>query len=239
LRGPALPCCGSLSATPQYLFALLAALGLQSIDTLIKRASIAAPLSATEPCTDVDCPSEPSLTAPGTKHTHDRSALVSLISAEFGFTSHSVFVGLAVGIVSDDDLKALLVALCFHQFFEGVSLGARLIDAPTVTTAQALLYAFIFAISAPIGIGTGVGIMSAEESLNVNGETFLIVQGVFDAICAGLLLQIGFSMLINDFPTDLAKVAPKDDKYATAKVAALFVTLWGGAGAMSFLGKYL
>jgi zinc transporter 1/2/3 len=231
-----------------YLFALLTALLLQSIDTLIMRLpNSAKPISSDVPCTEVDCPSERlseavSVAPPGSAHAHAHEvSLLATMSAEFGFTIHSLFVGLAVGIVSDDELKALLVALCFHQFFEGVALGARLIDkASNLTTPAIILLTAIFAISAPIGIGTGVGVMSAE-GLNVNGVAFLLTAGTFDAICAGLLLQIGFSMLINDFPADLASVAPPKggDKYTTAKVTAMFVALWAGAGVMAFIGKYL
>ena len=48
--------------------------------------------------------------------------LASVYMIEFGITVHSVFIGLAAGVVGTDDLKALLVALSFHQFFEGVAL---------------------------------------------------------------------------------------------------------------------
>ena len=237
-----------------YLFALLTALLLQSIDTLIARLpSSKKPISSTAPCTEVDCPSEPSLKAvdcpsepslapPGSAHVHAHEvSLLATMSAEFSFTVHSLFIGLAVGIVGDEELKVLLVALCFHQFFEGVALGARLIDkASNLTTPAILVLTALFAIAAPIGIGIGTGVMSAE-GLNTNGVAFLLTTGTFDAICAGLLLQIGFSMLINDFPADLASVAPPkgDDKYTTAKVAAMFAALWFGAGAMAYVGKYV
>ena len=41
--------------------------------------------------------------------------VVAAILLEFGVGVHSVFIGLAVGVLSDSNLSALLVALCFHQ----------------------------------------------------------------------------------------------------------------------------
>jgi zinc transporter 1/2/3 len=175
-------------------------------------------------------------------HTHAHlskaSSLMSAFMAEFGFTVHSIFIGLAVGVVGDEDLKALLVALCFHQFFEGVSLGARLSDA-SLNLAWDAAFALLFAVSAPVGIGAGVGAV-ASGGLNANGETFLLVQGIFDGITAGILLHIGFCMLSVDLPRDLALYcdAPKVSN-AALKRAALFGVMWGGAGFMALIGKYL
>lgn len=41
--------------------------------------------------------------------------VVAAILLEFGVGVHSIFIGLAVGVLSDGNLSALLVALCFHQ----------------------------------------------------------------------------------------------------------------------------
>ncbi|KAM9971288.1 hypothetical protein ACTFIW_011265 [Dictyostelium discoideum] len=154
---------------------------------------------------------------------------------EFGITVHSVFIGLAVGVVDDSTLKALLVALAFHQFFEGVALGSRIADAKLTSHWHEALLTSIFAVSAPIGIAIGVGVAS---SLNVNGPTYLIVQGVFDSVCAGILLYIGFSLMIKDFPEDMEELC-RGKKYEYFLRAGLFIGLWVGAAMMAFIGKYL
>ena len=141
-----------------------------------------------------------------------------------------------VGVAADSELRALLVALVFHQFFEGISLGARLSES-NLSGVGKLALAALFAVAAPVGIGAGLGIMSAG-SVNTNGESFLLAQGVLDAVSAGFLLHIGFCMLLKDFPADLARIT-KDDKNPGAKRAGLFLALWTGAGLMAFLGKYL
>jgi len=53
---------------------------------------------------------------------------VSAFILEFGLTTHSVIIGITVGVASNDELPSLIAALTFHQFFEGVALGARLAE---------------------------------------------------------------------------------------------------------------
>jgi zinc transporter 1/2/3 len=79
---------------------------------------------------------------------------------EFGITIHSIFIGVRNGVVGDDELKTLLVALSFHQFFEGVALGSRIVDAEIKSLAHEALMMLVFSISAPLGIAIGA---RAEE----------------------------------------------------------------------------
>ncbi|KAK5584520.1 hypothetical protein RB653_006132 [Dictyostelium firmibasis] len=179
----------------------------------------------------------------GDGHVHGGSLLMDIKSLktieayllEFGITMHSIFIGLTVGVVDDSSLKALLVALSFHQFFEGVALGSRISDAKLSSHWHEALLTLIFSISAPIGIGIGIGVVS---SINVNGESFLFVQGIFDAICSGILLYIGFNLMLKDFPDDLNKLC-NGKKYQYLLKIGLFFAIWLGAGLMSFIGKYL
>jgi zinc transporter 1/2/3 len=87
---------------------------------------------------------------------------------EFGVSVHSVFIGLAVGVTDKHGLAALLVALIFHQAFEGVALGSRLSDTTLGIWNEVVLGA-IFALSAPVGIAIGTGVY---KSLNTNDGTF-------------------------------------------------------------------
>jgi zinc transporter 1/2/3 len=168
---------------------------------------------------------------------HSEHSLVSAISAEFGFTVHSVFIGLAVGVVSDEALPVLMVALSFHQLFEGVALGARLAGSNLSVHLQWLL-ASVFAVSAPLGIAAGVGAMTGG-TLDPAGGTFLLVQGMFDAVCAGILLHVGFSLLQKDLPADVAAACPPGSKHRVWKGAAIHTALWMGGGLMAFIGLYL
>jgi zinc transporter 1/2/3 len=161
--------------------------------------------------------------------------VLALLSAEAGFTVHSLFIGVTLGVAADAELRSLLVALCFHQFFEGVALGARLLDSTYSGAAQASL-ALLFAAAAPIGIGAGAGAIS-QGGLNTSGASYLLTQGVSDGLCAGILLHIGFAMLIRDFPKDTDRVAVGERR--GLKRAAMFAALVGGAGGMAYIGRYL
>ena len=191
--------------------------------------------SSPSPGRELSLSSAPPAPQPHAHKAPPQHSILSLLAAEFGFTLHSLFIGLAVGVVADSDLNALLVALCFHQFFEGVALGARLTDS-SLSFSQDNALALIFTVSAPIGIGCGVGLMSSG-GINTNGQTFSMVQGIFDAVCAGILLHIGFNLTINDFPKDMEKL--KGGKHSALHCALMYLALWGGGGIMAFIGKYL
>ena len=157
---------------------------------------------------------------------------ISAYMLEFGVTVHSVFIGLANGIDGDDQLHVLLVALVFHQMFEGIALGSRIADANMPTHWHEAVLTILFSLAAPFGIAIGIAV---KTGLNPNGETFLMVQGTFDGICAGILIYIGLVLLLRDFPEDMQRFCRDDWR----RKAGMFVALYIGAGLMSFIGKYL
>ncbi|KAH9600429.1 hypothetical protein LSM04_009398 [Trypanosoma melophagium] len=163
--------------------------------------------------------------------------IASALFMEFGVTLHSVFIGLTVGITSNGDIKALLVALSFHQLFEGLALGSRLADAPLRTWLE-LLLALIFSVSAPLGTAIGVGAVVGSK-VSVTGTTFVLLQAIFDAVCGGILLYLAFVLMLNDFPADLRKHAGADSAYRGLKRFVMFLALWAGAGVMAGIGKWL
>jgi zinc transporter 1/2/3 len=152
---------------------------------------------------------------------------------EFGVSVHSIFIGLAVGVTDKDGLAALLVALVFHQAFEGVALGSRLSDTTLGIWNEVFLGA-IFALSAPVGIAIGTGVY---KTLNTNDGTFLLVQGVFDGICGGILLYTGFTFLLQDFPSDMELYCR--GKHGRLMKAGMFIFLWVFAGLMALIGMFL
>ena len=153
---------------------------------------------------------------------------------EFGFTVHSIFIGLAVGMATQNFVQ-LFIALMFHQFFEGVGLGSRLAEPKLdMSNWNMFFLAFIFAISAPIGIIIGTSLVT---SINPNSPTFMLTEGVLDAFCAGILIYVGFILLFKDFPRDTEIVAV--GRYKRLKRFSMYFSLWSGASLMSGLGKFL
>ena len=146
--------------------------------------------------------------------------LIAAALMEFGVTLHSIFVGLAVGVVSDDDLLPLLVALCFHQFFEGIALGTRLMEA-SYQRALETVFAVIFSLAAPVGIAIGVAIVSTGDASSTEGGEYLLTQGILDSICAGILLYLGFGLLLHDFPVSLQRFCTTTEVVTTTSVADL------------------
>ena len=154
---------------------------------------------------------------------------------EFAFTVHSIFIGLAVG-VSNDTFNSLLTALVFHQLFEGVALGSRLADPYTkISMGFSFFLALIFASAAPIGIMMGVVVTSAIQP---SQSVFLLAEGILDSFCAGILLYVGLSLILSDFPKTCDKLC-HEGKHVSKKKFALFLSMWSGAGLMAFIGKYL
>ncbi|KAF4980294.1 hypothetical protein FZEAL_3665 [Fusarium zealandicum] len=118
--------------------------------------------------------------------------LLSIFILEFGVVFHSIFIGLTLGTIASDDLTVLLIVLVFHQMFEGLGLGSRLAVAPWPSNRKWMPYLLgcIFALSTPIGIAAGMG----AKPTNANNQK--LVNGIFDAISAGILLYTGLVELL-------------------------------------------
>ncbi|KAF8621957.1 hypothetical protein AX15_007387 [Amanita polypyramis BW_CC] len=67
----------------------------------------------------------------------NKRQVVGILVLQLGIMIHSLVVGLTLSIAQGSDFASLLVAICFHQVFEGLSLGIR-IDALLPSTASSL-----------------------------------------------------------------------------------------------------
>ena len=158
--------------------------------------------------------------------------LTEAIITEVSLSVHSVFVGLSLGINEGSTLVALLIALVFHQILEGVALGCRLAES-LLGPRDVLLFGLVFSISCPIGVVIGICV---HNFVNPNAQSLLLVQGIFDGICGGLLLYMGFQLLLVDFNQDVSKYC--NGKHRTRMVLGMFVSLWLAAFAMSLIGRW-
>ncbi|XP_062233931.1 zinc transporter 10-like [Phragmites australis] len=164
-------------------------------------------------------------------HGHDeepsqaRHVVVSQI-LELGIISHSVIIGLSLGVSNSPcTIKPLVAALSFHQLFEGFALGGCISEAQ-FNNFSALLMAFFFAITAPAGITVGAGIASFY---NPNSPRALVVEGMLDSMSAGILIYMALVDLIAaDF---LSKRMSCNLRLQVGSYIALFL----GAMAMSSL----
>eukprot|EP00611_Tribonema_gayanum_P019210 TRINITY_DN3273_c0_g1_i1.p1 TRINITY_DN3273_c0_g1~~TRINITY_DN3273_c0_g1_i1.p1 ORF type:complete len:388 (-),score=146.92 TRINITY_DN3273_c0_g1_i1:757-1920(-) len=175
--------------------------------------------------------SHPDHNSDGDDTARSRS-LVTMIVFELGVALHSVIIGVSLGVVGGREFTTLLVALVFHQFFEGFALGSAVVlTEPTARAAFAAAGAF--ALSAPLGTAIGIG---ARASFNANATATLWLLGAFEALSGGTLIYTALVELITYgltlSPRFAAHGAP------AGSVAAAFLGMYSGAAAMSVLGKW-
>jgi zinc transporter 1/2/3 len=123
---------------------------------------------------------------------HVRSVVVSQI-LEMGIVSHSVIIGLSLGVSrSPCTIRPLVAALSFHQFFEGFALGGCIAQAQ-FKNLSAVLMASFFAITTPAGIAAGAGL---STFYNPNSPRALVIEGILDSVSAGILIYMSLVDLI-------------------------------------------
>ncbi|KAH8205386.1 hypothetical protein TruAng_000465 [Truncatella angustata] len=150
---------------------------------------------------------------------------------EGGILFHSVFVGMTVSITVEG-FVILLVAILFHQMFEGLGLGSRIAAVPYPKgSIKPWLLVVAFGTTAPIGQAIG---LLARNSYDPNSAFGLIIVGVFNAISSGLLIYAAtVDLLAEDFLSEEAQhtLTKKD------KITAFSWVLVGAAG-MSIVGAF-
>mmetsp|Transcript_8449 Transcript_8449/g.52842 ORF Transcript_8449/g.52842 Transcript_8449/m.52842 type:complete len:340 (-) Transcript_8449:110-1129(-) len=125
-----------------------------------------------------DIPSEASLDV--------KRAAVTFI--EVSVCTHSVPVGLALGLENAENFVSLFIAIIFHQVLEGLGIGAAVVDAQYPLRNHIMLAGF-FGITAPLGIVIGIVL---HHSLNQNSSGYLIGLGSINAFAGGLLIYVAF-----------------------------------------------
>ncbi|KAK5625881.1 hypothetical protein RRF57_001597 [Xylaria bambusicola] len=150
---------------------------------------------------------------------------------EGGILFHSVFVGITVSITIDG-FVVLLIAIIFHQVFEGLGLGSRIAAVPYPKgSIRPWLLVFAFGTTAPIGQAIGLATRGAYDPNSAFG---LIIVGVFNAISSGLLIYAALvDLLAEDFLSEESNhtLTTKDKK-----IAFMWVIL--GAIGMSIIGAF-
>jgi zinc transporter 1/2/3 len=84
----------------------------------------------------------------------------STVVLEFGIGVHSVLIGIALGI-STEEFVPLLIAIAFHQFFEGLALSAVMLNIAYKQAWTAVLFLVGYVLSTPLGVVIGIFIRQA------------------------------------------------------------------------------
>ncbi|CAN1327854.1 Fe(2+) transport protein 1 [Linum perenne] len=95
-----------------------------------------------------------------------------------------------------ETIKPLVAALTFHQFFEGLGLGACLSQASFRFRVASMMVAF-FSFTTPIGIAAGICIARIYSE---SSQTTLVVGGLMNSASAGILIYMALvDLLAQDF----------------------------------------
>ncbi|CCF56869.1 hypothetical protein KAFR_0B05730 [Kazachstania africana CBS 2517] len=152
---------------------------------------------------------------------------------EFGIVFHSVFIGLSLA-VAGEEFKTLFVVLIFHQMFEGLGLGTRLAETnwPKSKKLTPWIMALGYSITTPISTAIGIGV---RHSFLPESRKALIVNGVFDAFSAGILIYTG---LVELMAHEFLYSSTFKQKDGLKRMLLAYLCMATGAGIMALLGKW-
>ncbi|CAO3640973.1 unnamed protein product [Cunninghamella blakesleeana] len=161
----------------------------------------------------------------------DSFSNVGTIILELGIVMHSIIIGITLANTSANEFTTLLIALVFHQFFEGIALGTRLNELKNVKLLKVIIMGIIFSLTTPIGVAIGIGIRS---SFNANSYNMVLSSAILDSLSAGILLYNAYVTLIS------GEINHSSDfhNYSLFKRSVCFVSMYIGAGLMSLIGEW-
>ncbi|TKA68639.1 hypothetical protein B0A49_05310 [Cryomyces minteri] len=128
--------------------------------------------------------------------------LLQCLLLEASILFHSVFIGMALSVATGTSFIVLLVAISFHQTFEGLALGSRIaaITAFGPGSPKPWLMALAYGTTTPAGQAIGLLVHNLYDPYS---QTGLLMVGIMNAISSGLLLFAGLvELLAEDFLSD-------------------------------------
>ncbi|CEP10092.1 hypothetical protein [Parasitella parasitica] len=148
---------------------------------------------------------------------------------ELGIVMHSIIIGITLGCTDSSSFQTLLIALVFHQFFEGIALGTRINDLQCKTWTKPVLMGLLFICMTPIGVGIGIGIRSS-----INPPAAILAQAILDSLSAGILLYNAYVSLMSIEINHNVGFR----KSSLGRKAFCFLCMYLGAALMSVLGAW-
>uniref|UniRef100_A0ACD5U7T8 Uncharacterized protein n=1 Tax=Avena sativa TaxID=4498 RepID=A0ACD5U7T8_AVESA len=115
---------------------------------------------------------------------------------EIGIVFHSVIIGVTLGMSQDVcAIRPLVVALSFHQVFEGMGLGGCIAQAGFGMATVGYM-CMMFSVTTPLGILLGMAVfhMTGYDDSSPNA---LIIEGLLGSLSAGILVYMALVDLIS------------------------------------------
>jgi len=161
-----------------------------------------------------------------------RRRMLQCMLLEAGILFHSVFIGMAVSVATGPPFVVFLIAIAFHQTFEGLALGSRIaaLQFPR-SSIRPWLMVLAYGITTPFGQAIGLGVHTLYDP---KSQTGLLMVGFMNAISSGLLLFAGLvQLLAEDFLTEKSYRTLKGKKRRNAGLA-----VFAGATLMALVGAF-
>ncbi|KAK4097445.1 Zinc/iron permease [Parathielavia hyrcaniae] len=158
--------------------------------------------------------------------------MLQCLLLEAGILFHSVFIGMALSVATGPTFVVFLIAISFHQSFEGLALGTRIaaLHFPR-SSPRPWLMVFAFGSTTPIGQAIGLFVHRFYDPMS---QTGLLMVGFMNAISSGLLLFAGLvQLLAEDFLSEGSYKTLNGRKRVTA-----FLSVVGGASLMAAVGAF-
>jgi solute carrier family 39 (zinc transporter), member 1/2/3 len=124
--------------------------------------------------------------------------ILQCLLLEAGILFHSIFIGMAVSVATGPPFVVFLIAITFHQSFEGLALGSRIaaINFPP-HSPRPWLMVLAYGTTTPIGQAIGLIVHNLYDPQSAAG---LLMVGFMNGISSGLLLFAGLvQLLAEDF----------------------------------------
>lgn len=182
--------------------------------------------------TALDLQISPAIADSQTQHAQQKLLLQCLL-LEAGILFHSIFIGIALSVATGTSFLVLLLAISFHQTFEGLALGSRIAAIPQFgpSSLKPWLMALAYGTTTPIGQAIG---LAAHGLYDPAGQTGLLMVGVMNAVSSGLLLFAGLvELLAEDFLSDRSYGVLKGRRRIEACAAVV-----AGGGLMALVGAW-
>ncbi|KAL7945239.1 Zinc/iron permease [Trichoderma barbatum] len=158
--------------------------------------------------------------------------MLQCLLLEAGILFHSVFIGMAISVATGPAFVVFLIAISFHQSFEGMALGSR-IAAIQFPKGSIRPWLMVLAYGTTTPIGQAIGLV-LQRKWDPSSATGLVVVGITNAISSGLLLYAGLvQLLAEDFLTEKSYRILKGKKRVQA-----YCSVVAGAALMAAVGAF-
>ncbi|ORZ19750.1 Zinc/iron permease [Absidia repens] len=156
---------------------------------------------------------------------------INTVILELGIVMHSIIIGITLANTQSSEFITLLIALVFHQFFEGIALGTRVNEVCHGSWVRPFIMGMLYIIMTPIGICIGIGIHS---SFNPNSSSSILASAILDSLSAGILLYNAYVSLMS------LEINHSEEfrRSSGLRKCVCFLSMYVGAGIMSLIGLW-